>query len=69
MSIAAAVKEAIVTGCGDYWALNLPEKMKDAYYSGYAELRRERGDEIHDAMIMAAAVQYRIETGVRGLCF
>lgn len=69
MSIARAVKEAIETGCGDYWMLNLPDEMKDAYYSGYAELRRERKDESSDAMIMRAAHRCRIETGVRGLCF
>lgn len=69
MSIVAAVKEAIETGCGDYWMLNLPEEMKNAYYSGFAELRRERRDESSDYIIAKAADKALKEQGIRGLCF
>lgn len=69
MSIAKAVKEAIETGCGDYWMLNLPDGMKDAYYCGFAELRRERRDESSDYIIAKAADRVLKEQGIRGLCF
>ncbi len=45
MSIVAAVKQAINEG-HDFWMLNLPEEMKDAYYAGYKERRREDKDEL-----------------------
>ena len=69
MSIARAVKEAIETGCGDYWMLNLPEAQKDAYYKGFAERHREHRDESRDYLIVQAAHRTIRNQGIRGLCF
>jgi len=69
LSFVSAVKEAIETGLGDYWMLNLPDEMKNAYYSGFAELRRERRDESSEYVIAKAADRVLKEQGIRGLCF
>lgn len=69
MSIVAAVKEAIETGLGDYWMLNLPDEMKNAYYAGFRERSREEKDEHRDFIVMKAAARTLKEKGVRGLCF
>jgi hypothetical protein len=68
MSIVAAVKQAVEEG-HDFWALNLPEQMKDAYYSGYKERRREDKDEFTDYLLMKASARALKEEGIRGLCF
>lgn len=69
MSIVAAVKEAIETGCGDYWALNLPDDQKEAYYKNSSALRRENKDEYYDFLLMRSAEFVLARDGIRGLCY
>lgn len=68
MSIVAAVKQAVEEG-HDFWMLNLPQEMKDAYYAGYKERRREDKDEFSDYILMKASHRALAENGIRGLCF
>lgn len=66
--IVDAVKKAVKEG-SDYWALNLPEDYKDAYYGNYAASRREEGNEISDLTVMRAAERVLRTQGIRGLYF
>lgn len=67
--IVKAVKESINEELDSYWALHLPNEQKDAYYKGFSEDRRERGDESRDYLIVQTAHRVLREQGVRGLCF
>ncbi len=68
MSIVAAVKQAVEED-HDFWMLNLPEVMKDAYYGNSFALRREHKDEFYEYITMKAAARALREDGIRGLCF